>query len=81
MASTSCVSIVETFPDEGGVRGGKQISWDSWSLYPVPCRCLLYLLTSCDAKVVLGRIETKHTGKRHERRHFKNGLIYLILSG
>lgn len=80
MANAGCVSIVETFPDEGGVRGGKQISGDSWSLYPVPCWSL-YLLTSRGAKVVLGRAETKHTGKRHERMQFKNGLMYSILSG
>lgn len=80
MASAGCVSVLETFPDEGGVSGGKQISWDSWSLYPVPCWSL-YLLTSCGAKVVLGRTETKHTEKSHERRHFKNGLMYSILSG
>lgn len=72
VANAGCVSIVETFPDEGGVRGGKQISGDSWSLY---------LLISRGAKVVLGREETKHTGKRHERMQFKNGLMYSILSG
>jgi len=79
VASAGCASIVETFPDEGDMRGGKQISRDSWSLYPAPC-CSLYLLTSCGVKVVLGRTEAKYKGKRHEGRHFKNGLMYFILS-
>lgn len=62
MASTACISVFETFPDDGGVRGGKEISWDSWSLYLAPC-CGLYLLTSCGAKVVLGRTGTAHRKK------------------
>lgn len=57
-SSGGCDSIVETVLDEGDMKRGKQISWDSWSIYPVS-PCCLYLLISCDVKVVLSRTDTK----------------------